>query len=89
MRFGGQKLISNDWLAFFSVAAEWRKYCGIDPTFLLTREDKQYSAAVGLQLSLANDWKFSPQLTYLNNASNISINEYDRAQVFVTLRRDF
>jgi len=89
LRFGGQKLISNDWLAFFSVAAEWRKYCGIDPTFLLTREDKQYSAAVGLQLSLANDWKFSPQLTYLNNASNISINEYDRAQVFVTLRRDF
>ena len=37
----------------------------------------------------ANDWKLSPQITYLKNDSNIAIDKYDRTQVFVTLRRDF
>jgi tetratricopeptide (TPR) repeat protein len=89
LRLGGQKIINDDWLAFFSVSGEWRKYRDTDPTFLVTREDKQYSAALGLTLSLPNAWKFSPQVTYLNNSSNISINEFDRVQVFATLRRDF
>lgn len=89
LRLGGQKIINDNWLAFFSVSGEWRKYRDTDPTFLVIREDKQYSAALGLTLSLPNSWKFSPQVTYLNNSSNISINEFDRVQVFATLRRDF
>jgi len=76
-------------LAFCSVAGEWRKYRGVDPSFDVRREDKQYSAALGLTWSMPKDWKFSPQISYLNNLSNISINEYDRLQLFVTLRRDW
>jgi outer membrane protein len=89
LRLGGQKVLSDDWLAFFSIAGEYRRYRGTDPSFDVTRVDHQYSASLGLTLSLPNAWKFSPQISYLNNNSNISINEFDRAQLFVTLRRDF
>jgi hypothetical protein len=89
LRFGGQKAINDRWLAFVSLAAEWRRYNGTDPTFLVVREDKQYVAALGLSLQLPNEWRLSPQVSYINNSSNISINEYDRTQLFVTLRRDF
>jgi outer membrane protein len=89
LRLGGQKTLSDNWLAFFSVAGEWRKYRDVDPTFLVTRDDKQYTAALGLTYALPHEWKFSPQISYLINDSNISINEYHRTQVFATLRRDF
>jgi tetratricopeptide (TPR) repeat protein len=89
LRVGGQKILTDDWLAFFSLAAEWRKYRGNDRFFQVGRDDKQYSAAIGLTYALVNDWKVSPQITYVNNGSNITINEYDRTQLFVTLRRDF
>jgi tetratricopeptide (TPR) repeat protein len=89
LRLGGQKTLGENLLAFFSIAGEYRRYGGEDPSFLVTRTDKQYSAALGLTWSLPNEWKFSPQVSYLNNSSNISINEYDRTQLFVTLRRDW
>lgn len=89
LRLGGQKTLFDNWLVFFSVAGEWRKYRDVDPTFLVTRDDKQYSAALGLTYALPHEWKFSPQISYLINDSNISINEYHRTQLFATLRRDF
>ena len=89
LRVGGQKVLAEQWLAFFSLAAEWRKYRGVDPFFLRERDDKQYSAGLGVTYVFANDWKLSPQITYLKNDSNIAIDQYDRTQVFVTLRKDF
>ena len=41
LRVGGQKVLGRQWLAFFSLAAEWRKYRGVDPFFLTERDDKQ------------------------------------------------
>jgi tetratricopeptide (TPR) repeat protein len=89
LRLGGQKNLSDTWLAFFNAAAEWRKYQGVDPTFLLTRDDKMYSAGLGLTWLFTKNWRLSPQVSYLFNESNISINQYHRTQVFVTLRTDF
>jgi outer membrane protein len=62
---------------------------GIDPLFLVDREDKQYTAGIGLSWLFAKDWRLSPQVSYLRNNSNIAINEYSRTQVFVSLRKDF
>jgi outer membrane protein len=89
LRVGGQKNLSEKWLAFLSGAAEWRRYRGTDPSFEVVRKDKQYSASLGLTYLMANAWRLSPQVSYLRNTSNISINEYDRKQLFVTLRKDF
>ena len=88
-RLGGQIGLTENLYAFVNGAAEWRGYQGKDPFFLVTREDRQYSAVVGLHRLLANGWRVSPQVSYLNNISNIVINEYDRWQAFVSLRRDW
>lgn len=88
-RFGGQTRINDRTYLFGNVAAEWRKYQGTDPFFLVAREDKQYSAGVGVNYLLANEWRLSPQATYLLNDSNLSISDYDRWLVFVSLRRDW
>jgi tetratricopeptide (TPR) repeat protein len=89
LRLGGQKTLSETWLAFVNASAERRKYMGIDPLFLVDREDKQYTAGIGLSWLFAKDWRLSPQVSYLRNNSNIAINEYSRTQVFVSLRKDF
>jgi hypothetical protein len=89
LRLGGQKTLSETWLAFVNASAERRKYMGVDPLFLVDREDKQYTAGIGLSWLFAKDWRLSPQVSYLRNNSNIAINEYSRTQVFVSLRKDF
>jgi hypothetical protein len=89
LRLGGQKNLSDTWLVFANVAGEWRNYRDIDPSFLVERDDKQYSAGIGLTWLFTKNWRLSPQVSYVFNQSNISIYEYHRAQVFVTLRTDF
>jgi hypothetical protein len=89
LRAGGQKAIDERAYAFASVAVEWRNARGTDPYFLVERKDQQYTAALGLRYLLGHDWWISPQVTYLLNNSNIQLNEYDRWQGFVSLRRDW
>jgi outer membrane protein len=89
LRLGGQMALTDRSAVFATASVEWRDYRGEDPFFLKTREDWQYSAAVGVHYLLSNRWRISPQLTWLNNDSNIVINDYDRWQAFVSLRRDW
>jgi hypothetical protein len=89
LRLGGQMALNEKTYAFVGGAAEWRGYKGTDPFFLEEREDRQYSAIVGIHRLMPNGWRISPQVTYLKNVSNIVINEYDRWQGFVSLRRDW
>jgi hypothetical protein len=88
-RLGGQKILSESWLLFFSAAYENRRYNGTDPSFLKVREDNQYSAGVGLSYTLPHEWRLSPQITYIDNQSNLEINEFNRFQAFVSMRRDW
>ena len=89
VRVGGQIGLDDRTYLFVTGAVEWRQYSGTDPFFLVEREDRQYNAAVGLNRLLPNRWRVSPQVNWLSNESNIVINEYDRWQAFVTLRRDW
>ena len=89
LRAGGQKAIDERTFAFASASVEWRNARGIDPFFLVERQDEQYTAAVGLRHLIGYQWWIAPQVTYLLNNSNIPLNEYDRWQAFVSLRRDW
>jgi hypothetical protein len=62
---------------------------GTDPLFFVDHKDNQYAAGIGVSWLFAKDWRLSPQITYLRNQSNIAIYEYDRTQVFVSVRKDF
>jgi len=89
LRLGGQKALNQGTYLFASAAVEWRHYRGVDPFFLVERQDEQYSAALGVRYLIQYDWWLSPQVTYLLNNSNIQLNEYDRWQAFLSLRRDW
>jgi hypothetical protein len=89
LRLGGQKLLGESLRSFLYFGAEWRDYRDTDEFFFVDRSDRQYSVGAGVTWLLPQKWELTPQVTYLNNRSNIEINKYDRAQLFVTLRRDF
>lgn len=86
---GGQAASGDRVHLFATAALEWREYADEDPLFAEKREDWQYSATAGLHYLLRGGWRVSPQLSWLSNDSNLAINEYDRWQVFVSLRRDW
>ena len=89
VRFGGQKVLSQKWLMFFSAAYENRRYNGTDPSFLKVRQDNQYSAGLGVSYLIPHEWQLSPQVTYTDNESNLDINQFNRLQVFVSMRHDW
>ncbi|HEU5284074.1 MAG TPA: tetratricopeptide repeat protein, partial [Burkholderiales bacterium] len=89
LRLGGQKGLTERTYLFGSASVELRRAHATDPFFQVDREDEQYTASLGLHYLLPRAWRLSPQVTYLYNNSNIELNEYDRWQGFVTLRRDW
>ncbi len=89
LRLGGTKRISERMSLFLSGSAERRDYRGTDPLFNLDRGDLQLTGSLGLRINTVKGWVISPQLSYVNNRSNIPINQFDQTQVFVTARREF
>ena len=59
--------------------------------FGIAREDKQYGAVLALELQNwpAARWSVSPRLRYTRNDSNVSLYQYDRAEIAVFVRRAF
>jgi tetratricopeptide (TPR) repeat protein len=89
VRIGGQLAFAPQWIGFASASWENRRYGGVDPTFLVTREDNQYDARIGLAYGFLPKWTLTPQVAYTKNNSNIELNEYNRTVAGVTVRRDF
>jgi len=89
LRLGGQFNINEKLVPFFGASYEERRYGGPDPLFLVTRNDNQYDVRVGVTYIPAKLWSVTPQISYTRNDSNVIINQFDRAQALVTLRRDF
>ena len=89
LRFGGQKGLNERTSLFLTAAFEKRSYQGTDPFFNVIREDRQYGVGLGINYLLPKDWRLSPQVTWLGNYSNIDLNQYNRWQAFVALRRDW
>ncbi len=89
IRVGGQLNFSPQVTLFASGSYEERDYGGPDPLFLVDRGDQQTDFRVGVNYSPVKAWRITPQLAYTRNNSNIAINDYDRNQFIVTVRREF
>lgn len=89
LRVGGQMNYNAATVLFVGGSVEQRRYGGIDPAFLTTREDTQWDVSVGANYVPARDWKVTPKLSITQNQSNTELNEYHREVVSVTVRRDF
>lgn len=89
IRLGGQKWLRDDLDAFGSVGYKEGNYQLRNPLILDYRRDYQYDFTLGLNWKPAQNWVVRPQITYLRNDSNSGLNDYDRTDASVTVRRDF
>ena len=76
-----------DWYAALGVTRS--KYEEENPIFAETRLEWQYDFALGINWRFANAWSLRPQATYTKNDATTAINEYDRYELSLTLRRDW
>lgn len=53
------------------------------------RADTVYEASASAVWRCAPAWSVKPQLSWLRNSSNLSVNDYERVEAAVVLRRDF
>lgn len=88
-RVGGQMVINYKLVAFANASYEIRDYDKEDPAFLKKREDDQYDFSVGMRYLPMPGWTIRPQLSYLKNDSNISLFDFDRTLLSVSVRKDF
>ena len=88
-RIGMQRALmpAADWFA--SVSSQKSTYSLENPTYVATRRDYQYDLATGVNWQINRDWLLRPQISYTRNDSTLVINDFDRYEGSITLRRDF
>ena len=89
VRTGGQISWNPKLVLFATANYENRDYGGTRPFFTKSQQDRQYEFSVGARYLPLPMWQIKPQLSYLNNDSNIPITDYDRWMVSVSFRHDF
>lgn len=89
IRTGGQITWNPKTVLFATANYENRDYGGTKPFFTRSQQDRQVEFSIGARLLPIPLWQIKPQLSYLNNDSNIPITDYDRWMLSVTFRHDF
>lgn len=88
-RLGGQKWLGEKLEAFGSVGFKEGRYLLRNPLILDYRRDNQYDFTLGLNWRPMQNWVVRPQISYLRNDSNSALNDYDRTDASITVRREF
>lgn len=89
LKLGGQKWLSENLEAFGSVGFKEGSYQLRNSLILDYRRDYQYDLNLGLNWKPVQNWVVRPQISYTRNDSNSGLNDYDRTDASVTVRRDF
>jgi len=89
VRAGFTQPVSASTSVFVQAAYEKRRFSGVDPQFLVTREDWQGNLNLGLVWFPVKAWRITPQLLFTRTDSNIVINEYQRTVFSLTARYQF
>lgn len=89
LRIGGQAACSDRTVLFVVAGGQAGNYSNTNPYFLVQRADRLFDLTLGANWHWDKLWTVRPQLVYARNNSNIVIYSYTRADVSLTLRRDF
>ncbi len=89
VRLSGQLSMGEKLNLFASGGVQWGKYDQTNSVFLVTRDDLQADLTVGLTYRYAPEWSLRPQISFIQNQSNIVIDRFDQVDLSLTLRRDF
>jgi hypothetical protein len=74
---------------FVGGGAQRSRYEEFNTLFLVERVDTLYDASIGLTWQFKRDWSLRPQLQNMRNVSNVQLNEFERTDVSINLRKDF
>ena len=78
----------NDHMALYgSAGIQKSNYKTENGLFLEERDDEQVDATLGLNWKYKGNWVINPYISYIDNNSNIDVNEYGSTEVGLTLRR--
>jgi outer membrane protein len=72
-----------------SAGAQSGSYQRTNLLYQINRTDTVYEAAISAVWRCAPAWSVKPHLSWLRNSSNLSVNDYERVEAAVVLRRDF
>jgi hypothetical protein len=84
-----QLAITEKVSGFAVVGMQKSNYETVNANYDLLRGDRLEDATLGLSWNFADRWILRPMVSYIRNKSNIGLNEFDRLDASVTLRRDF
>jgi hypothetical protein len=87
-RLGMQWNAADKFALFLNASGEHRTYGGPDPAFLVDRKDDQVNASAGMIFVPKKGLRITPQVSWTDNGSNISVYEFDRVVYQVLLRYD-
>ena len=75
--------------AYANLALLYSRYQAVNPDFGVRRRDRQLDVSLGASWQLADGWFLRPQLSRTRNGSNITVNEYQRTEAWLSLRREW
>ena len=89
IKLGGQKSLYENLEAIASVGFKDGRYQSRNLLIMDYRHDYQYDLTLGLNWRPMQSWVVRPQISYTRNDSNSGLNDYDRTDASVTVRREF
>ena len=89
IRGGGQYGLTANAALYGTLGVTFADYDRLSIVHLKTRADRRYDMVLGLNYQLWSNWSLRPQLSLTHQDSNIGLYDFDRNEIFVTLRRDW
>lgn len=89
VRLGGQYGLASNWAMFAILGLMSADYQRFQVIHQKTRNDKRYDFSLGMNYALWESWLLRPQLNLTRQDSSISLYEFNRQEISVTLRRDW
>jgi tetratricopeptide (TPR) repeat protein len=89
LRAGGQISLRPDLDVYATAGVQVGHYQRANSLFAQQRADELYELALGSVWRFAPSWSVKPQISWTHNHSNLSLNDYQRHELSLLLRRDF
>jgi hypothetical protein len=87
MNFGAQRQLRTRMQGYVRYSLLNSDYATQNADFGITRRDRQRDLSFGLAWEFASGWLLRPQIAHIVNRSNLPLNEYQRTEASITLRR--
>ena len=89
VRAGGQISLRPDLDVYATAGVQIGNYQRANSLYAQQRADEVYELTLGSVWRFAPAWSFKPQLSWIHNQSNLSLNDYQRHELSLLVRRDF